>query len=511
MSQIKQILRLYQLGRGRKSIARDLGMSRTTVKEYLVKTAALNQPIESLLALEDHELERVFLAGNPAFKDNRYEQFKGKLDYYMEELGENGVTRQVLWEEYREEQPDGYSRSQFCFHLQQHIRASKPSMVLRHAAGEKLFIDFAGKHVHYTDKETGEVVACPVFVACLPFSDYGFAMAVPSQSGEDFIYALICCLHFLGGCPQIITPDNLKAAITRASRYEPDINRLLDDLANHYGMGVVPTRVYKPKDKGMVENHVKIIYSRVYARMRKMQFFSLEEINKAMAACMLKHDQTRMQEKPWCREERFFAEEKPLLKPLPVEAFEPRRYRELTVAKNNHIRLSEDKHYYSVPYRFIGKKVTVAYTRTMVRIYYQGAQIAVHQRSKSAFLYSTLKEHLCSHHQHYLDRSPEYYLERAKACSPDMYELFRRIFSQGRYPEQLYRTCDGILRLHRQAPGQTDKACRTGVEYELYTYKFIRNIVNNNASPTQESLPKPLPRHGNTRGPAYYNQLSLDF
>ncbi|MDP3181170.1 MAG: IS21 family transposase, partial [Bacteroidota bacterium] len=253
MSQIKQLLQLHEQGKGIKFIARSLEISKNTVKAYLAKVASSPLDVQALLALDDPIMEARFHAGNPAYKDSRFEYLKSKLDYYSKELGRPGVTRQLLWEEYRSDYPGGYGHSQFCYHLSQQLIARKPSMVLQHRAAEKLFIDFAGKKLSYIDPDTGEIVPCQVFVACLPYSDYSFAMAVRSQNIGDFLYALGCCLQELGGVPQVLVPDNLKSAIVKASRYEPDVNRALEDFANHYHTTVIPARARKPKDKALVE------------------------------------------------------------------------------------------------------------------------------------------------------------------------------------------------------------------------------------------------------------------
>lgn len=513
MSQVKQILLLHQQGKGKKSIARSLGISKNTVKSYLAKAASLQLEIPALLALEDPVLEAKFHAGNPAYKEERFEHLKSRLDYFIAELKHKGVNRRLLWQEYKQEYPLGYSYTQFCFHLHQQLIARKPSMVLPHQAAEKLFLDFAGKKLSYVDKETGEVIFCQVFIACLPYSDYSFAMAVKSQCVEDFLYALRCCLEQLGGVPKVLVPDNLKAAVVKASRYEPDVNRALEDFANHYNTTVIPARAGKPKDKALVENQVKLIYSRVYARLRKQIFFDLASLNGAIKEKIREHNQTRMQQKPYCREERFLADEKHLLSPLPQHPFQLKHYRELKVAQNNHIFLSEDKHYYSVPYIYIGMKVKVIYTRSMVRIYAKGEQIAVHERKDRIGAYSTIKEHLCSHHQHYLNRSPEYYLAKAKEQSAIFHQLIGLIFQQNKHPEQLYRSCDGLFRLQRNSEAVAfDKACRMAVECQSYSYKFIRNILENKMTEAvEEPEEQDLPHHRNIRGKAYYKQTSINF
>lgn len=507
MSQIKQLIRLHKQGLGIKTIARELGISKNTVKSYLSKFKEGKLTPEMLLTLEEPVLEARLFAGNPSYKEERYQHLKGNLEYLAGELKKPGVTRQLLWKEYREAEPDGYGYSQFCHHLSQHLIAKNPSMVLSHAAGEKLFIDFAGKKLSYIHKETGEIIECQVFVACLPYSDYSFAMAIPTQNIEDFIYALKCCLKELGGVPQTLVPDNLKSAIVKAHRYEPGVNQALEDFANHYGTTVTPTRSRKPKDKALVENQVRLIYSRVYAKLRNQTFFDLFSLNKAIAEKVREHNQTRMQQKDYCREEKFLAEEKLLLAPLPESEYEVKYYKELKVARNNHIYLTNDKHYYSVHYSHIGSRVIVIYTRSMVYIYSNGKRIALHSRDRRKGAYTTNKEHLCSHHRHYLERSPEYYLGKARKKSTAMYQLFVQLFNQEKYPEQLYRTCDGIMSIQRKTPAKDfDRACEIALENEVYSYRFIVNIIKNGMTKTtnETTSQKPLPFHRNTRGAGYY-------
>jgi transposase len=516
MSQIKQLLQMHQKGDGRKTIARKLGISKTTVKNYLDKLKTMGHALDTLIDMDSPILEAKFHAGNPAYKDNnRYEYLKGNLDYLEKELKKTGVTRKLLWEEYRAHNTHGYSYAQFCFHFKQQLIAKKPSMVLPHKAAEKLYVDFAGKKMSYVDKNTGEVIHCPVFIACLPYSDYGFAMAVRSQGIEDFIYALRLCLEHLGGVTELLVPDNLKSAIIRASNYEPDINGVLEDFANHYGITVVPARVVKPKDKALVEDQVKLFYTRVMAKLRNEVFFDLYSLNKAITDKMLRHNQTRMQQKPYCREEKFLADEKPFLKPLPDEPFEVKYYKQYKVAKNNHIYLTQDKHYYSVPYKWIGQKAKVIYTRSMVKIYIKGQMVSVHQRDKKPGQYTTVKEHLCSHHRHYLDRSPDYYRGKAREISESLYLVVDSLFNGGRPPEQNYRSCDGLFSLYRKTdPEVFEKACKIAIECSCYSYKYLLKVIENlkkmPIQPEPEN-PKPLPDHNNIRGREYYKQTSLNF
>jgi transposase len=505
MSIVKQLLLLHQSGKGKKTIARDLGISKNTVTDYLDKVESTGFNINKLLKLDNTILEAKLFAGNPAYKDKRYENLKSYFEVYKEDLQRVGVTKMLLWEEYKEVHSDGYSRSQFNFHLAQSFKAQNPSMVLEHVPADKLFIDFAGKKLSYIDRETGEAISCQVFVACLPYSDYSFAMAVHSQSIPDFLHALESCLYQLGGVPKTLVPDNLKSAIIKADNYEPQVNKALADFAIHYSTTVTPTRARKPKDKALVENQVKMIYSRVYAKIRNQQFFSLNTLNQAISGHILAHNQTRMQKKDYCREERFLANEKKQLKELPDTFFELKYYKTLKVAQNNHVYLSKDKRHYSVPYHHIGAKATVIYTHTLVNIYVNGEKIASHVRVHTPG-YSTLKTHLCSQHQHYLNRSPDYYLNRAKD-SDALFVYLTHLFAQtDKYPEHLYKICDGIFSVQKKTPDNIfKKAVEKATLYEQYSYQFLKNIIINKTYEAEETSQETLPEHENMRGAAYYN------
>ncbi len=310
MSKIKQLLQLHRQGVSNRKIATLIGLNRGTVNDYVQKIKLHGFDMTELLSLEDPVLEGKFMAGSPAYLEQRFEEFKALLPYFEKELARKHVTRKLLWKEYRASHPDGYGYSQFSYHLSQQGIARHPSAILEHMAGEKLLVDFAGDTLGYVDRETGEVITVQVFVACLPFSDYCLCMAVPSQRTDDFLYALACCLAHLGGSPKILVPDNLKAAVVKADRYEPELHRIMEDFANHYGFVVLPARVGRPKDKALVENQVKLIYRRVYARIRNQTFFSLEELNRALKEKTCEHNQTRMQQKPYSRQEKFLAHDR---------------------------------------------------------------------------------------------------------------------------------------------------------------------------------------------------------
>jgi len=508
MSTIKQLLLMHQQGASNRKIADCLGINRSTVNDYVTKLKAYNLNLTELLSLAEPVLESKFKLGTAAYKETRFEDFKALIPYFEKELSRKHVTRKILWEEYLSTHTNGYRYTQFCFHLDQMLVARKPVAILEHFAGEKLYIDFAGDTMPYIDRETGEVKQAQVFVATLPYSNYTFLLAVPSQKSEDFLHALSCSLGYFGGSPKIVVPDNLKAAVTKSDKYEPDINHVMEDFANHYGFVVCPARAYKPRDKASVENSVRIIYQWIYARLRKRTFFSIDEINVAFNEEITKYNQTRMQQKNYSREEKFLAEEKQKLTPLPEKVFEKKYYTDLHVGANNCICLGRDKHYYSVPYQYIGEKVSVIYTRTLVQIYCQGRAIATHPRTQG-YGYSTQSEHLCSTHLHYKERSPYYYIQTAERRSPVLHQFMKLIFEQTQVPETVYRRCDGLLSLQRQTdPLIFDRACQIAINNNILTYKFVENIIKKRTYLVNEidflENEKPLPKHQNIRGGKYY-------
>jgi len=516
MSQIKQLLQMHRQGMGRKQIARALGVSKTTVKSYLDKVDTGELDIDRLLEMEDPLLESQFHAGNPSYKDPRYIYLESHINHYVGELSRTGVTKYLLWQEYRRECTgrghEGYAYTQFCHHLNQLMVARRSSAILIHHPGEKLYVDYAGEGLHYVDFETGDIICCPVFVACLPFSDYCFAMVCRSQSTEDFVGALVACLTHLGGVPRVLVPDNLKAAVIRADRYEPELNRVLEDFANHYGMVVLPTRVAKPCDKALCENQVKLVYSRVYAHLRNHQFFDLVSLQQAVERKVREHNQTRMQQKPYCRQERFLAQERPMLGDLPEKPFQIKRYRWYTVAKNGHIYLSEDRHYYSVPCCWTGQKALVIYTASLVSIYVRNECVATHVRNMTPGGYSSIKEHLPSNHQHWLERSPEYYIAKAGEKSSNLARLFESVFDGNSPAEHHYRLCDGLLSLQRKTSTDTfERAIGIALENKMYSYRSVMNLIQNDAQNRQEQTEeKPLPQHSNIRGKEYYKHLNTN-
>ena len=322
----------------------------------------------------------------------------------------------MLWEAYKKEFPDGFAYTQFCFHLTKWKARVNPVMHQDHKAGDKLYVDFAGVKLSLTDKETGEVTDVEVFVAILGASQLTYVEAVMSQQKEDFIAACENTLHYIGGVPAAIVPDNLKAAVTKSHRYEPTLNEAFADFADHYGTTILPARAYRPRDKALpgrraVEGAVKIVYSRIYAPLRKQVYSSLTELNSAILQAPEVHNSQLLRGRNYSRRLQFEEIERSALAPLPLLRYEFKKHAHVTVMKNGHVCLGVDKHYYSVPYRFIGKKIKLLYSTSLVEMYYHYERIALHKRVKSPYSYSTDKEHLASTHRFVTDWTPERFLE----------------------------------------------------------------------------------------------------
>jgi transposase len=512
MSQIKQMLLLKKQGVSNRKIASAISMNKETVNNYIRKVMEDPLDIDGLLKLEDPELEHRLKGGNPAYTDHRFNKFRELLPYFESEMKRRHVTLQLLWEEYRRDHPNGYSLTQFRFHYRQNTRAKKdtaPSTILKDTfvGGEKIFLDFAGDTLGYVDISTGEIIRVQAFVASLPASDYGYMLCVPSQRTDDYVYAIMQCFKHLGGVPRILVPDNLKAAVIKSDRYEPVINKVMEDMANHYGTVVIPARPVHPRDKSLVEDQVKIVYRRVYAGLRNRTLYSLAELNGAVAEKMKAHNQKRMQQHPYSREERFLAIEKPNLLPLPATDFEIRHYTDLKVEQNCCIYLGRDKHYYTVPYQYIGQKAHVIYTRSMVKVFIDGVQVASHIRDLSPGKYTIRQEHLASNSRAYRGRSPQTYIDKGCRFMPALGDVIRNIFyTSAMPPETHYRTCDALMALGRRTdPVVFKKACQTAIACGRTSLGFIRQLVDSHCASVDDRPSRAVPpQHKNIRGKSHF-------
>ena len=418
------------------------------------------------------------------------------------------MTITLIWKKYKETHPEGYELTQFYLYFRGFASRGLPVMHMEHKAGDKMYIDFAGEKLHITDKETGEVVPVEVFAAILGCSQLMYVEAVGSQRKEDLIQARENALHYFGGVPAAIVPDNLKSAVTKSSKYEPTINETFADFAEHYSTSVLPARAYRPKDKSLVEGMVKIIYRCIYNTLNGQVHFTLQSLNAAIIEALEINNQAPFKGRNYSRRQRFEELEKGALQPLPAYRYEFRQQAIVTVMKNGHVCLGVDKHYYSVPYRYIGKKVKLLFSSSLVEIFHHYQRIASHSRELKKYHYTTLTEHMASAHQYLSDWTPEKFIELAHAISKDVAVYLQLIIESKQHPEQAYKSCAGILNLNRKV-GQERliNACRRAQSFGVYNYAIVLQILEKHldsiADDEVEQSPA-MPHHQNIRGSDYY-------
>lgn len=372
-----------------------------------------------------------------------------------------------------------------------------------------MFIDYAGKKLQIVDKETGEIKDVEVFIAILGASQYTYVEAVENQSLESFIRSVENAFWFFDGVPRAVVPDNLKSAVTRSSKYEPTINERFADFSSHYGTTVLPARSYRPKDKALVEGAVKIVYHRIYAALRNCTFYSLKELNEAIRELLEKYNRLLFQGKEESRYDLYLEMERSALEQLPVQKYELRKYKQAKVQKNCHVYLGEDKHYYSVPYKYIGYVVKIVYSGTLVEIYHNYQRIASHKRNYKKYDYTTDPPHLPERHRHYLEWNPEYFINQAKLIGKPVEELIRQILNAKAHPEQGYKSCKGILSFGKvYGNARLNNACIRALDYQAYNYSVVKNILENRLDllddeDSQKQIT--IPFHNNIRGRKYYS------
>ena len=505
MIEVKQIIQLYQSGKSKRDIARVVGISRNTVKKYLHLIKARGYSYKEFLDLDDQSIYEVLKEDHSKNKKGpvELEQF---FPYMEKELRKTGVNRWVLWEEYKAKHPNGYSYARFCLHYQQWSKSTDSCMHIEHKAGDKVFVDYAGKKLQIVDRQTGEITPVEVFVAILGASQLTYAEASYTQQSEDFISSMQRAMIYFGGVPAAIVPDNLKSAVTKSCKYEPKINECFADFGFHYGTHILATRSYKPRDKAMVEKAVSIVYSRIYAPLRNRIFYSLAELNEAIKERLEAYNAMNFKARNYSRRDLFNSVEKSALNPLPAEGFQIKHYSLATVQKNSHVYLSQDKHYYSVPFRFTGKKVKVSYTKTTVEIYHNYQRIAIHGRGKNPYGYTSIKEHLPSAHQFVSEWSPEKFINWAKAYGQSVHQYILKVLDNRQHPEQNYKSCIGILQFEKKyGKERLNNACIRGLYYNNYSYPVIKNILEKGMDQLkEESIQRQLPLHDNIRGGNYY-------
>ncbi len=507
MSKVKSILRLLSAGESKRLISERMNASRKTVDKY--ESIFVQHPLnyKELLKLSDKELMSVIAP--PAAHAPTNDELYGLFPDMERELKRVGVTKLFLWEKYKEDYVDGVQYSQFCEHFRRYQKSQKLSYVFEHKPGDKLMVDFAGKKLFLTDPDTGEQQSVEFFVGILPCSQLTFGMAALSQQSPDFLMCLSDCLEYIGGTPSAIVTDNLKPAVTRASKYDPELNRSMVDFADHYQTVVLPTRAYKPKDKALVESAVNILYTRVYAPLHDRVFHTLRQLNEAIMELMDKHNRMLFQQKQISRLEQFIALEKENLSPLPSLPYVMRKYHKAKVHPNCHAMLPPDKHHYSVPYSYVGKEINISYCSKTVEIYCKLDRIATHERNRAPHGYTTNEAHLHPRHRYYGMWSEEFFIKQGQQIGHQTKMLITRIFTLSKHPEQAFKRCQGVLSLSKKYDQQQmEHASTICLQYEYISYRNLEYILINldKLKLTEESVnPEPTIKHNNIRGEDYYS------
>lgn len=508
MRKITEVFRLkYELGRSQREIAVSCAVGLGTVSEYLrrAKAAGLSWPLPA--GLSEAELEGL-LFPSPATPSKSPRPLPDWAEV-ARQLKRKGVTLLLLWEEYRASHPEGYGYSAFCQRYDAWRGVSDLPMHQDHKAGEKLFVDYAGHTMPVVDRKTGEVRQAQIFVAALGASSYIYAEATWGQTVPDWIAAHVRAFAFFGGVPVVVVPDNLKSGVRSPCLYQPDLNPTYQDLARHYRVAIIPTRVRKPKDKAKVESAVQQVERWVLAPLRDVTFFSLAELNEALDERVTWLNNRPGQGLPASRRDLFTTLDQPALRPLPDQPYCLVEWRKAKVNIGYHV--LADFHYYSVPYQHARLQVDIRLTSTTVEVYLRGERIASHLRSSRRYGYTSLREHMPTYHQAQLDRdawTPERLIRWARTTGPSTAAVIQRILDGGDPVQQAFNPCLGVMRLGTQKGlDRLEAACRYALVHEVVSYRSIKHILARNlAAPCEEALPEPPPiQHGNIRGADYYD------
>jgi transposase len=509
MRRVREILRLkYECGAPDRRIAVAIGVARSTVQLCLDRTAAagLSWPLPATLT--DQALEAMLFAPLGGSRPGARHKAEPDWTAIHQELRRPGVTLLLLWQEYRAIHPGGYGYSRWCELYRSWESRLSPTMRQAHPAGERLFVDYAGHTVEVVDGSTGELRSAQVFVAVLGASNYTYAEATWSQGLPDWIGAHVRALAFLGGVPRQIVPDNLRAGVLRANWYEPGINPTYRDLAAHYGTAILPTRVRRPRDKAKVEVGVLVVERWILARLRNQRFFSLAELNTAIAALITDLNARPMRKLGVSRRQLFDQLDGPALLPLPAEPFVYAEWRIRRVALDYHVEI--DGHYYSVPHRLLRERVEARVTVRTVELFHKGERVAVHVRGGARGRHTTLPEHMPQAHRRHAEWTIERIRQEAAAIGPATARLTALILESRPHPEQGFRACLGILRLVRSyGRDRVEAACARGLEIGARSYGSVQSILQHGLDrqpPAAEPASGEPPLiHPNIRGSGYYH------
>lgn len=507
MRKLKEILRLkYGSLLSHRTIAKSLSISSGSVSNYVNRAAQLEITTWPLPdKWDDNSLRQAFF--NTKVQAKRY--VLPDWSIVNQELKPKTMTLLLLWEEYVERHPEGfYSYNHFCRQYKAWSQCQKPSMRQNHKAGEKLFVDYCGPTMNIVDTNTGECRTAQVFVAVMGASNYTYAEATYSQKLEDWVMSHARCFEFLGGVPELIIPDNLKSAVTKACRYEPDLNPTYQQLATHYDTVIVPARPYKPKDKAKAEVGVQIVERWIMARLRHETFFSLRQLNVKIQALLIDLNQRAMKKYPGSRLSQFEAIDKPALKTLPTQAYSYTLVKQVSVHIDYHVEV--EKHYYSVPHTLIKQKLEAHATGQLVTLYHQGISVAVHPRAYREGGHSTIEAHMPIAHQKQQQWTPARFEHWARQFGPSTEQFVIELMRTKKHPEQSYRTCLGVLSLGKKfTDKRLEAACYRALATGVMRVSQVKSILEKGLD--KQPLPAKQPDllsgidHQNIRGNHYYH------
>lgn len=510
MRKIREVLRLrFARGLSKRQIAAVIGISATSAGDYVAraKRAGLSWPLPA--DVSDEDLERRLFP--PPATERPEERPAPDWAAIHLELRRPDMTLALLWEEYRGRAPNGFSYSWFCDHYRLWSGRLSPTMRQTHVAGEKLFTDYAGRAVEVIDGATGEIRRAQIFVAALGASSYIYAEASWTQGLADWVGAHQRCFAFLGGVPRQIVSDNLKAAVTRPSRYEPGLNPTFQELAEHYDIAIVPARPRKPRDKAKVEVAVQVVQRWILARLRNQRFFSLAALNEALTTLTVELNNRVMRHLGASRRELFERVDGPALRPPPTQAYDYAEWRRCRVGLDYHVEI--DGHFYSVPFRLLREELEARGTAATVEIFHLGKRVAAHARSAVRGRHTTLPEHMPSAHRGYADWTHERMRRQAAATGPATAAFVEVVMRARKHPEQGFRSCVGILRLAKTyGPERLEAACERALAIGAASYTSVVSILKSGLDRwkppgrgTESATDQPTARHANIRGPGYYH------
>lgn len=507
MHKIKTVLRLAGLGLSQRQIARSCRVGQATVSEYLnlAQRAGLVWP-----AVADWDEDRLRAALMPAAPAAPVWRKTAEPDYAAmrrELQTHKHLTLQLLWQEYRAQQPAGYGYSRYCGLYRDWLKRQDVVLRHEHRAGEKLFVDYAGPTIPVHDPVTGEVRPAAVFVAVLGASNYTFAEVTWGQGLADWIGSHLRAFEFFQGVPEIVVPDNLKSGVTRACRYEPDLNRTYEEMAAHYGVAVIPARPRKPRDKAKAEAGVLVVERWILAALRKRKFFSLGELNQAIAELLARLNDRPFRKAAGTRRSLFEALDQPALRALPAERYQYGDWATARVNIDYHVVF--EAHFYSVPYRLVHEPVEVRAAAHTIEIFHKGVRVASHVRSRAPNQATTAAEHRPKAHQRHLQWTPSRLVEWGRTVGPLTAQLLECILASKPHPEQGYRSCLGIIRLgDRYGAARVEAVARRALDHRTYSYKSVESMLRHRLDTLPDPTagpPRPPLDHPNLRGSDYFD------